>query len=286
MSERLLLCTDLDRTILPNGRHPESARARPLFRAFAERDAVSLAYVSGRDETLIRDAIRRWDLPVPHHAIGDVGSSLFEVHGDRFARVAAWDDAIAEDWGGRTGAELADALEWIDQLEPQEDEKQARFKLSFYVNLDADRDDLVRAVGEKLEAKGIRSNLVWSVDEEREIGLLDVLPHRAGKLHAVRFLGDRLGVRSDRTVFAGDSGNDIDALVGGFPAVLVANASEEVRREALDRAEHDSSPERLYIARGGFLGMNGNYSAGVLEGLAHHLDDARRDLEILSGTVE
>jgi hypothetical protein len=26
----------------------------------------------------------------------------------------------------------------------------------------------------------------------------------------------------------------------------------------------------LYLAQGGFLGMNGNYSAGILEGIAHY----------------
>ena len=26
---------------------------------------------------------------------------------------------------------------------------------------------------------------------------------------------------------------------------------------------------RLYVATGGFMGMNGNYGAGVLEGIAH-----------------
>jgi hypothetical protein len=48
------------------------------------------------------------------------------------------------------------------------------------------------------------------------------------------------------------------------PAVLVANADAEVRRLA-----RESGNPALYIARGGYLGMNGNYSAGILEGAAH-----------------
>jgi hypothetical protein len=28
--------------------------------------------------------------------------------------------------------------------------------------------------------------------------------------------------------------------------------------------------DTLYVAQGGYLGMNGNYSAGILEGLAHY----------------
>jgi hypothetical protein len=33
--------------------------------------------------------------------------------------------------------------------------------------------------------------------------------------------------------------------------------------------------DTLYCARGGFLGMNGNYCAGVLEGLAHYIPETR-----------
>ena len=31
----------------------------------------------------------------------------------------------------------------------------------------------------------------------------------------------------------------------------------------------------FYLAQGGFLGMNGNYSAGILEGVAHYHPDTR-----------
>ena len=47
------------------------------------------------------------------------------------------------------------------------------------------------------------------------------------------------------------------------------NASEEVRREAMESVDKNGRPETLYVAQGNFMGMNGNYAAGVLEGLAH-----------------
>ena len=37
MPERLLLCTDLDRTLIPNGPQPESPRARAAFRGAGRR---------------------------------------------------------------------------------------------------------------------------------------------------------------------------------------------------------------------------------------------------------
>ena len=43
MNRQLLLCTDLDRTVLPNGPQSESQGARTLFAALAARPEVTLA---------------------------------------------------------------------------------------------------------------------------------------------------------------------------------------------------------------------------------------------------
>ena len=90
MSERYLLCTDLDRTLLPNGLQPESACARPLFRKLVSHPEVHLAYVSGRSLELVLQAIAKWDLPRPDFILGDVGSSIYEQAGQhRAARSSA-----------------------------------------------------------------------------------------------------------------------------------------------------------------------------------------------------
>jgi hypothetical protein len=81
------------------------------------------------------------------------------------------------------------------------------------------------------------------------------------------------------TVFAGDSGNDLPVLASAVPAVLVANASEEVREAAVRQALANGYPEALYVARGTLPGMNGNYTAGVLEGVLHYIPEAARWLE-------
>jgi 3-deoxy-D-manno-octulosonate 8-phosphate phosphatase KdsC-like HAD superfamily phosphatase len=98
---------------------------------------------------------------------------------------------------------------------------------------------------------------------------LDVLPERATKLHAIQFLMRQNGFFKDETIFAGDSGNDLPVLTSGLQAVLVRNAPDEVRRAALREVQSKGLSGSLYLAQGGFLGMNGNYAAGVLEGLAH-----------------
>ena len=122
----------------------------------------------------------------------------------------------------------------------------------------------------RLEARGVEASLIYSVDEEKNIGLLDVLPAHATKLHAVEFLMTHQGFGYPNTVFAGDSGNDLPVLCSPLPSVLVANAHPETIREARLLTHQNNTEASFYLARGDFLGMNGNYSAGILEGIAHY----------------
>lgn len=275
MGQPVLLCSDLDRTILPNGRQPESPQARPLLRALAARPEVTLAYVSGRHEALLKQAIEEYAIPVPDYAIGDVGTTIYEIRDGAWQAWPAWAEEIAPDWRGRSHDELAGLFADMNDLVLQEAEKQGRFKLSYYTPADMDRTALLPEMEQRLGALGVRASLIWSVDEAAKVGLLDVLPASATKLHAVRFLMERKGFSEARTVFAGDSGNDLPALTSGLQAVLVRNAHPEVLREALDTLAAKGAADKLFIAEGGFLGMNGNYAAGVLEGLAHFLPETR-----------
>lgn len=277
MRPPILLAADLDRTVVPNGPQPESPEARPRLRAVAARPEVTLAYVTGRHEALAREAIAEWELPAPELVIGDVGTTIYRVEGEEWTPWGAWQEAIAPDWGGRSRGELARVVEGLlaghAGLAPQEEEKQGDLKLSWYAPTDLEPGSLVGEIRDGLEAEGVRARVIWSVDEALERGLLDVLPASASKLHALEFAMDERAFVEERTVFAGDSGNDLSVLTSGLRAVLVANARDVVRAEAILAAQEAGRRDRLYLARGGFLGMNGNYAAGVLEGLAHFLPE-------------
>jgi len=276
---KVLLCCDLDRTVLPNGRQAESPQARPLFRRVSRCPQLTLVYVSGRDKGLLLEAIRDYDLPVPDYAIGDVGTTIYQIEDGQWHPWPAWEEEIMPDWAGHRHDDLAQALQDIDHLTLQEAEKQNTFKLSYYAPEDTDRDALLAEVEARLQRLGVRASLIWSIDEPRHVGLLDVLPRSATKYHAIRFLMQQKGFSEQQTVFAGDSGNDLPALTSGLQAVLVRNARQDVREEALASVCKKGIAQRLYIARGDFLGMNGNYAAGVLEGLVHFVPEARHWIE-------
>jgi hypothetical protein len=264
-----LLCTDLDRTLLPNGEPPESPEARRLFHRVADRDDVHLAYVTGRDRRLVEEAIEQYALPTPDWLIADVGTSLFRVQQGRWQRSADWDAVLDQCWCGRSSEDLAPSLADLNGLTLQEPAKQGRHKLSFYHALEAPSLTLRQQIQPRLRDAGIAANLIFSVDEAAGVGLLDILPAMADKLRAVRFLIGRHDYSREHTLFAGDSGNDLEILASDIPSVIVANARADVIRQARQRSSEAGTTSQLYVAIGGFQGMNGNYSAGILEGLAH-----------------
>ncbi|MDX1594224.1 MAG: HAD-IIB family hydrolase [Gammaproteobacteria bacterium] len=266
---RLLLCTDLDRTLLPNGPQSESPGARTRFAAVAARPEVTLGYVTGRHRELVEQAIANYRLPVPDYVIADVGTTLFHVGDGGWTADAEWRAHQAYDWSGHHREEVRELLGEFADLRPQPADRQGEFKISFFLPLYRDVATLVADVERQLEAHGLAARVIHSVDEPNGIGLVDVLPATASKLEAIEFLAARLGFARDAILFAGDSGNDLRVLASPLPAVLVANASPEVREAAVAQAEAAGTRAWLHVARGGLLGMNGNYAAGILEGLAH-----------------
>jgi sucrose-6F-phosphate phosphohydrolase len=263
--KRFLLCTDLDRTLIPNGVQPASPEAKERFVRLVSREEIALVYVTGRHRALIERAIAEFGLPLPDFAIADVGTTIYHVDASGWTHSDEWDAQIAPDWRGLTHDELYRLLSVFPALRLQEKEKQNRHKLSFYVPLETDAQALISEMDARLRYSEISANLIWSIDETKEIGLLDVLPSSANKLHAIRFLMQQQGYTLENTLFAGDSGNDLDVLMSDIRSVLVANADAETKQRAAK-----ASADALYVAKGGYLGMNGNYSAGILEGAAHY----------------
>ena len=84
---------------------------------------------------------------------------------------------------------------------------------------------------------------------------MDVLPARASKGRAVRYLSYRWNIPYDSILVAGDSGNDEDMLSGELLGVVVANHSEELERLRGRR--------KIYFA-------DQPYAAGIIEGINYY----------------
>lgn len=266
---RLLLCTDMDRTIIPNGRQAEHPEARTQFAELCCIPQIRLVYVTGRSLSLVEQAISEYKLPEPEYIISDVGTKIYEQKEGNWQEMQPWQELIAKDWQGKTHDQLQQALSKISELELQEQSKQNDFKLSYYMSMDADHKSILEKVEVRLRELGVDASLIHSVDEQEQVVLLDILPRNATKLHAIEFLQKQLGYETREIVFAGDSGNDLQVLGSAIPSILVANAEPDIKRQAQELAEKNGYPEALYLAEQENFAFGGNYTAGVLQGLVY-----------------
>ncbi|RKZ18007.1 haloacid dehalogenase [bacterium] len=268
-----LLCTDLDRTLLPNGDAPESPGVRQHFARAAVDGQWTLAYVSGRHLESMLDAIKEYELPQPHFAVCDVGTSIYRLEAgvgrSSWACMSSWEERMRTAWPDDARDRAAAALIGLGELQIQGPQAQTRSKLSYYAPALDEPEPLLQAIETLLAGCPGERQLVYSVDETSGTGLLDLLPAGSGKHAAVEHIMQQAGFGPEQVLFAGDSGNDLDVLASSIPSVLVANATGVVRAEALRRSRELGHESLLYLARGEADGMNGNYAAGILEGVGH-----------------
>ncbi|MFQ6370889.1 HAD family hydrolase [Shewanella sp. YIC-542] len=268
--DALLLCTDLDRTLLPNGPQPESPLARLFFARVVATPGIQLAYVSGRNLSLVQQAISQYQLPWPDFMVTDVGSMIYRREANGYHPLPGWQRHMAADWPHFNSQRLAQALGALPHLQLQPAAQQQPYKLSYQCvpsgNMHAD----IALLRRRLATLALQWQIVSSIDETRDMGLVDILPARAGKRPAIDFLVQQLGLAASRVFFSGDSGNDLDVLISPYRTVLVKNATPAVVKSALAGSHQQGNHGRLYLAKGmAALALNGNYSAGIVEGLLH-----------------
>ena len=252
-NHRNLLASDLDGTLIPAGDATSDGAA--FRRRMLAAPHVALAYVTGRHFALALEGIRAAGLPDPSFLAGDVGTTIHVRSGAGWRRDESYRARMQEALGGVRMEDLRTRLEGLG-LDLQAPDRQAEFKLSFTFDAHRGEADVEAQVLDRIAGEAVRT--VVSRDAEKGEGLLDLLPAGVAKDTAVRHLRDRLGITDDDVLFAGDSGNDRDALLGGWHAVLVGNAADDLRRELAAEAERCGLRHRLLLARA-------SLAAGVLE---------------------
>ena len=217
-------------------------------------------YVTGRHLELALDGIERFGLPRPDVLACDVGTTVHWRDSSGYVLDASYHARVAGAPGVAPGRQIRDRLEGLEGLVLQEAEKQAAFKVSYYVDRPITAELLSQV--EKRLAPSIRPRLVHSHDPATGRGLLDVLPDSIGKRTAVEHVAALLDLTDDQVIFAGDSGNDRDAVLSGSRAIVVGNAPAELVDELRDAAQRLGITSRIYFASAPWM-------HGVVEGLCH-----------------
>jgi len=143
---------------------------------------------------------------------------------------------------------LAEAMKAIPGLRMQPESEQGRFKLSYYFDPEALPSQ--REIRRHLRQLDLHAKLIYSHD-----AFLDLVPVRASKGLAVRYLAMKWHLGPEDLLVAGDSGNDEEMLGGNTLGVVVGNHSRELQRLR--------GRNRIYFAEG-------HYAKGVMEGLGYY----------------
>lgn len=236
------LISDIDNTLLGDKRS-----LRQLVHWLKERKGkFAFGIATGRTIESAVNILRQWQVPIPEVLITSVGS---EIHyGARLIPDTGWANHIRHKW--RRDA-LEEAMKYFPGLTLQAEENQREFKLSYIV--DPDKMPPLEEINLHLRSQQLFAQLIYSHNE-----FLDLLPIRASKGHAIRYLAYKWGVPVRHFLVAGDSGNDHEMLVGDTLGVVVGNHSQEL--------EQLRGMEQVYFAKG-------HYAAGILEGIAHYRFD-------------
>jgi sucrose-phosphate synthase len=236
--ERLIVA-DVDNTLLGDR---DGLRVL-LDHLDAHRHGTAFAVATGRTFESAMRALKEWQVPLPDLLVTSVGT---EIHyGPDLEKDAGWERHIRAFWR-RDAVERT--LEPVPGLRLQQKPNQREFKLSY--NLDPETTPPLAEIRRRLRARGLAASLVLS---QRKF--LDVLPVRASKGKAIRYLSYKWGFPLDRVLVAGDSGNDEGMLRGETLGIVVANYSPELERL---RGSH-----KVYFA-------SRRFAWGILEGAEHY----------------
>ena len=262
----VIIATDLDRTLFPNGEQ-EYDGSMDRFTDLMDKSDFHLLYVTGRNKKQILDGMDRYSAPAPEYAVAEVGTKVYLFSDGTLEEDPGYIEYIESKTGIWDVHKFEESLRWTEEIRLQEEEHQNRFKISYYVEPGL-AEKAVEEVQSRLEALSADFNLIYSVDETKNLGLLDVLPTHANKLEGLEYVRQKLGTDKEDVVFCGDSGNDLIPLTSGYKAVLVRNALDEVREKVEEEAKRQGIEDRIYFAQGSDS-LNGYYVSGVIEGLEH-----------------
>ncbi len=263
----IIFATDLDRTLLPNGKEEYDNTLSNLFSIIKDKQLI-LVYVTGRSLSLFEDAVDNFKIEMPDYLIGDVGTMIYKKNNNKLIIDNEWLEYLKINASNWDVEKIKDSLHMNKFLSLQEKSKQNKYKLSYYLNDISQKNKIVLGIEKDIKDLNMDGDVIYSFDPLKDVGLVDILPKIATKVTALEFLRKRMNEIKDNLIFCGDSGNDVLALINGYKSILVKNASEDVKKEVIKINKEKGLIDRLYIANGTDK-MNGNYSSGIIEGLSY-----------------
>lgn len=232
--------TDLDKNLMGN------ARALKHFVDVIKDNhkCVSFGIVTSRRIDSALALMKSHNIPVPDVLISSLGTRIH--YGQNLTEDNYWADHIDHHWSRqRIQRIIAD----IPGLEMQSKSEQTPFKLSCYYN--SEIAPTVEGIISQLQQKDITANVMLSYGH-----CLDIVPSRASKGQALRYVAQRLDIPLEHSLVVGGSGVDEDMMRGNTLAVVVGNRQHEELTQLVDQ-------EKIYFAKQ-------THALGILEAIDYY----------------
>lgn len=201
------------------------------------------AVATGRPLQSALEILKSKKVPTPEVIISSVGS---EIHyGPKILPDIGWATHISYYWRREA---VVNELKKIEGMKLQPRSNQREFKISY--TLSKENPPTPEEISKVLAEAGLRTNLIYSHGK-----FVDILPLRASKGRALRYLSYKWGIPLEQMLVAGDSGNDEEMLEGRTLGIVVGNYSPELERL---RGHH-----QIYFAQS-------QYAYGVIEGIEYY----------------
>lgn len=234
-----MVVTDIDDTLL--GGNPEDLKD---LMDLLEKNAghTGFAVATGRVFESALDILNTHKVRTPDIIISGVGSRI--SYGDSLDHDKGWETHISKSWDPDL---ISLRLKEIDFIRPQPATVQGPYKLSYLM---APGKDQLARIHHILTKNRFKYSLIYSQNQ-----YLDILPYRASKGKAVRYLSYKWGIPLRNILVCGDSGNDAEMIKGEPLGVVVGNYKPEL--------EPLKSAKRIYFAKA-------SYAGGITEGIRHY----------------
>ena len=230
------LITDIDNTFIGD----VNRKLKPLLKLLKQhRSYIGFGVATGRTVESTTAYLDKFDVHPPDVIISSVGAEIY--YGKNLQYGKGWDTHISAQWNRNKIVRL---LKHFSFLTYQEEDTQRRFKVSYIIKPGKDR---LAMIHDRLVHSKCRYNLIYSQNK-----YLDILPYRASKGKALRYLSYKWDIPLTNFLVCGDSGNDEEMLRGEPKAVVVGNYSAEL--------ESLKGLRNIYFSRQ-------KYAGGILDGI-------------------
>lgn len=232
--------TDLDLSLL--GDPQALQRFSDIVRE--HRKTITFGIATGRRLDSALAVMKRHGIPSPDVLISSLGTRIH--YGRSLSEDEHWASHIDHNWNRNR---ILQALSDKPGVELQDKSQQSVFKVSY--NYDPARALSVPEIIALLHQREITANVLFSFGQ-----YIDVVPARASKGQALRYVALRLDIPLEQILVAGGSGSDEDMIRGNTLAVVVANRHGEELSQLVDL-------DRIYFSEKA-------YALGILDAIEHY----------------